>query len=281
LAYLLADRPGILRIWDSERRTIRKRFLRDERRIAFKGLADRNKQKTLGPFLESASSINGILFCVAIEKSIALMSSFRLPSGDDIAKWSSLPWKPRVLEKLIRVSLFGSFLVGGLCRQGQNLHWITDEDEIVPNEDYQKDAAQIMGGMLHQYCTEKMGQISLGIAGKFEDDRRAEDLISIVDLAGGAFSERLTALGTDRLPKSTNIFAPMRKPMSTKSQLILSWMFESKRPLKKVICLLRPSEDGKVLVSFARPGMRTRFPGENLPLWLPPDKGWIQSAESW
>ncbi len=171
--------------------------------------------------------------------------------------------------------------MSGLCRPGQNLHWITDEDEIVANEDHQKDAGQMMGGMLYHYCPEKMGEIRLGIAGKFEDDRRAEDLISIVDLVGGAFSEYLMALGTDSLPKSTNLFVPMRKPMSTKSQLILAWLFGSNRPLKKVICLVRSWEAGKVLVSFPRPKIRRRFPGENLPLWAPPDKGWIESAESW
>jgi len=141
LSYLLADSPGTLRIWDHKRKAIRQEFLQDGRRIAFKQLGDKQKQKALGPFLASASFINGVLFCVAIDKRIKSISFDGLPSRLDIAKWSQLPWSPRVFERLIRVLHFGSFLVAGLYRPGQDLHWIMDEDEIIANEHFNRMSA--------------------------------------------------------------------------------------------------------------------------------------------
>jgi hypothetical protein len=189
-AYLLAEKGEILGTWDSKRRSIRQRFFQDLRRIEFKKLADRSKQKALGPFLDSAYSINGTLFCVAIEKTVMPIGSFRSPFG---ALGISRRWKDDVFEKLLRVSFFGSFLVSGLCRAGQSVHWITDDDEIVANEQCQQDAKNMIGGMLRHYFRDRLEEIRLGIASKFDDGRLAEDLVSIVDLAAGAFSERINA----------------------------------------------------------------------------------------
>jgi hypothetical protein len=46
-----------------------------------------------------------------------------------------------------------------------------------------------MGGFLHKYPEEFL-QVGLGIASKFTgDDRRAEDIVALPDLAAGAFSD--------------------------------------------------------------------------------------------
>jgi hypothetical protein len=277
-AYLLAGQAEIFGKWDSKRRTVRQTFFPDLRRIEFKKLADARKQKALGPFLDSMSSINGILFCVAIEKTVMPIGSYRSPFG---ALGISRRWKQDVFEKLLRISFFGSFLVSGLCRAGQCIHWITDDDEIVANEQCQDEAKQMMSGMLRHYFPDELKEIRLGVASKFEDDRLAEDLVSIADLAAGAFSERINAQGPDRLPKSTNLFVPIPKALSTKTEVISLWLYDSKSPLKKFFCFLRPGDGDNVLVSLATPKLRPPFPGENLPLCVPPKKNWIQSMKSW
>ena len=279
LAYLIADRPGILRRWDTERRAIRQEHLKDGRRISFKGLGDRRKQNALGPFLSSADSINGLLFCVAFGPSVdPFAAHFQWLNQGQEDDATRPRWKPQVWEKLIRVALFGSVLVGGLCRPGQNLHWITDDDEIVPNEEFQTDASRVIGAILHQYCAEEMGEFALGIAGRFDDERRAEDLVSIVDLAAGAIAENLTALSEDRVPKSSNLSLPTPNRTSTKTVLIHAWLSEVRVPLKKILCLVRPAGPGKRLLSFGSPVIGVAPPGR---LWLPPDKGWRTSARAW
>ena len=93
-------------------------------------------------------------------------------------------------KKLVEVCAFGAGLVDGLRSIGQNLHWITDDDEIISTENAQRDAMKLFGGLMHTYPKENP-QCSLGIASKFDDDRLAEDLVAISDLAAGAFSEML------------------------------------------------------------------------------------------
>jgi hypothetical protein len=280
LSFLLADRPGILG-WEPERRAIRRRFLGDGRRIAFKGLADRQKQKAIGPFLASASSINGILFCVAVEKSISSLYWNGLPTAVDIARLSGLAWAPAVFEKLFRILHFGSFLVSGLCRPGQNLHWITDEDAIVANEVFQADVCRIVSQVFRHYYPHEMKDLALGIAGKFDDVRRAEDLISIVDLAGGALSESVGSLVALDLPRSPKLVVPIMKRMSTKVRLILIWLCESNRPLKKMIWVISKSAAGDRRWSLLNLQNLTDLPGKHSPLWVPPDKGWRESSEAW
>jgi len=126
-----------------------------------------------------------------------------------------------------------------------------------------------------------MGEMALGIAGKFDDDRRAEDLISIVDLVGGALSESLCPLISEDFPASPNIVVPVPGRISTKSQLILAWLCASDRPLKKMIWVIGRSPAGNIKFSFLNPKNLTGQLGVNSPLWVPPDKGWNESSESW
>jgi len=280
MTFLLADRPGILGGWEQERLAIRKRFLSDGRRIEFKSLGDINKQKALGPFLASAGLINGVLFCVAVEKNIESLFYAALPTAVEIAEWSAQVWPPKVFEKLLRVLNFGTFLVSGLCEGRQNLKWITDEDEIVANAERQDDTCRIAERLFNHFNLKDM-RVTFGIAGKFDDGRRAEDLNAIVDLVGGAISERFSPLTAGDFPRSPGIIIPLIKPISTKSQLILAWLCGAKRRLKKMIWVIGRSPSGTVKFSFLNPQNLTGQLGKQSPLWTPPDKKWKNSSESW
>ncbi len=144
LTFLLADGPGIVGAWEAQRLVIRKRHLPDDRRMAFKDLSDRSRQRALGAFLEASAGLNGIIFCVALDKGL---------QGSDFGYQFPLPAfvKPGTLSKMIRVGMFGSFLVGGLGTAGQSLKWITDEDEIVINDKIQAVAGQVFGSMLNRF----------------------------------------------------------------------------------------------------------------------------------
>jgi hypothetical protein len=278
LSFLLANRAGILGRWEHERLRIRQQFLADGRRIAFKALHDRNRQRSLGPFLKSADSIDGLLLCVAIDNRIQSVSYPGLPSEHDIADWSRLSWDPKVFEKLIQVLHFASLLVAGICRPKQNLLWITDDDAIVANEGYQQDACRIADRMFSHYGLRDLGQLALGVAGKFDDNKRAEDLASIADLAAGAISGVLNEFeSNDAFPKSSKIIEPLTKRLATKTQVLFAWLSDSTVPLKKLICVLRPADSGKLQFAFLKPHTILQPTG----MWFPPDKGWQESAQYW
>jgi hypothetical protein len=273
VTYLLADRPGIMDRWEGERLAIRRKHLADGRRHAFKNLSDAQRQKALGPFLAASSRINGIICCVAFDKSLA---------GSDLGYQfeAAKELKPLVRAKLAKIAVFGATLVGGLSRAGQNLNWITDDDEIVSNETAQQATTGCVGAMLHRCCTHGLSDVSMGIAGKFDDGLRAEDLCAIPDLVGGAVAEHLNSLDKDTIPRKTSIVTPSAKRLSTKTQLLMAWFASLAGPLKRMLVLARENPGGGVLLSFADPEILREEPSQRT-IWTPPDKGWRRSLGGW
>ena len=271
LTFLLADGPGIVGAWDAQRLAIRKQHMRDGRRMAFKSLSDRSRQRALGPFLEASAGLNGIIFCVAVDKGLLSHNfGYQFPEQDFV--------KPRTLSKMILIGMLGSFLVGGLTMEGQTLFWITDEDEIVSNDRIKAVAGRVFGSMLYRFCPQGFEELSIGVSGKFDDDLRAEDLCSIPDLVGGAVAESLTSLGV-AIPQASGIFTPLFARQATKTNLLLQWISSLDGPLRFLMCIIRPAGDGQLLVSFGEPALHVdRVPGL---LWTPPDKGWNESLRSW
>src|SRR5207245_6788898 len=119
--------------------------------------------------------------CVAVENRHSLRHRGELPPLRH-------NWTPDMLEKLLRICVFGGGFVDGLRGEGQDIYWITDDDAIVATDDAKADAGLLMGSFRHRYPGETP-KLFLGVASLFDDGLRAEDLLAIPDLAAGAFSE--------------------------------------------------------------------------------------------
>ena len=68
------------------------------------------------------------LVCVAVENKHSLRNRGELPPLRH-------NWTPEMVEKLLRICVFGGGFVGGLRGQGQDLYWITDDDAIVATDE--------------------------------------------------------------------------------------------------------------------------------------------------
>jgi hypothetical protein len=154
---------GGMTAWEPLRSAVRKRHLADGRRMSFKDLNDALRINALPTFLDAASQLNGVLVCVGVEKAYSLPLDHLPPLQHD--------WAPDPLKKLLEICVFGGGFVDGLRGTGQNLRWITDDDAIVSTEKAQVDAMNLMGGHMHKYPEEYL-QVGLGIASKFDDERR-------------------------------------------------------------------------------------------------------------
>jgi hypothetical protein len=275
LSYLLFAWNDSFWDWDDARKKLRTESKLGKRAMDFKGLTDSVKQMALVPFLQAANILNGILFTVVIEKTISFSKAYT-SSTDEMRLFDGFvnTWKEDVLERLTRIGMFGSFIVGGLSHSGQMLHWVTDNDNIAPNEEFQKDTSHLFGRFLATLCPKDMGPISFGISGKYQDEMLAEDLVGIADLAAGTMSECMNAYGAERIPRSTNLSVPMKKPLSTKSGAILSWYGELDHPLKRLMCLIRSENDDMIRFSFGTPFARKPFPGEVQHPFVPLSKNW-------
>jgi hypothetical protein len=222
--------------------------------MSFKDLNDALRINALPTFLDAASHLNGVLVCVGVEKGYSLPQGHLPPLQHN--------WAPDPLKKLLEICVFGGGFVDGLRGPGQNLDWITDDDAIVSTEKAQIDAINLMGGQLHGH-PEEYSQVRLGIASKFDDDRRAEDLVAIPDLAAGAFSETLTAMGKANMPTSGSGPCGEALFLQIKSTLINGWRSQAGKLLKHLNLVIRAAEGGGTLFSFGAPFVRMLRPGES------------------
>jgi hypothetical protein len=240
--------------WEPLRSAVRKRHLADGRRMSFKALNDALRINAFSTFLDTASQLNGVLICVGVEKGFSFPKD-KLPTRQH-------DWTPDTLNKLIEVCVFGGVMVDGLRTRGQPVHCITDDDSTVSTEKAKDDAGNLMGGLLHKYPDEYL-EFRLGIASLFNDDRRAEDLVAIPDLAAGAFSETLTTMGKSNMPTSGTGPRGVALFVQIKSLLINAWRYGNSRPLKHMNAVIRPAEGGHMLVSFVAPFTRRLRPDES------------------
>lgn len=275
LSFLMASLPGLLQTWEEPRLYVREQLLKGPRRHAFKNLGDGIRQKALLPFLNACSLINGIVVSVAVHKSIeATDFGIRFQNLDGL--------KPMVMAKLTRIATIGSILVAGLGRAGQHLHWIMDDDEIVINEKAQGIAGGVIKSTMDMFCTQGLGELAIGIASKFDDGCRAEDLCSIPDLVGGAQAETLAALH-GAMPETTNLFTPTLGRLSTKTEVLsswISWIAMRGQPLKYMFMAIRGAGENQLRFSFATPEAQID-PSGNTQLWVPLDKGWKKALEAY
>ena len=270
LGFLVTTGKSIEEVWEPARVEVRRKHLQDERRMSFKKLGDALRINAFPTFLRAASQLNGVLACVAVEKSFQLATDGRelLPLKHD--------WVPEPLEKLVEICTFGAGLVNGLRSKGQNVSWLTDDDAIVVNPVARADSSMMMKSFLYSYPDEKPF-FGLGIASEFTDDElQAEDLLAIPDLAAGAFSEALNNLGTQNIPASSVGPSDLALHLQTKSTLINGFLGEQGNPLKVLFCVVRRHPEG-MLLSFCQPFVRLLMPGEAEEDAVPVNDKWRKS----
>ncbi|WP_047816924.1 hypothetical protein [Rhodopirellula islandica] len=273
VSLLLCGMSDCMGNWDADRTAIRDQHLADGRRHAFKKLHDASRQRALVPFLSATSDINGILLSVAIDKDIEKTDlGYQFPF--------ETPSTELVHAKLIRIATFGALLVSGLGAVGQDVMWLTDDDAIVANDEQTTHAVNVIDSMLTRMCPFGLGEVCVGIAGKFDDNRLAEDLCAIPDLAGGAISETLGLLDAATIPRESGRSSVVQRESAFKAKIIYTWIATLQGKLSTAVCLVRPHESGGIQMSFANPTVDLGDSDEGSEPEPVSDK-WRASSTSW
>ena len=72
LGFLLTTQKSLESVWGPARLEVRRKYLHNNRRMAFKKLDDALRINAFPTFLKAASQLSGVLACVAVEKSFRL-----------------------------------------------------------------------------------------------------------------------------------------------------------------------------------------------------------------
>ena len=176
--------------WERYRREIRDGLLRDNRRMSYKALNDRRRRKALKPFLNAAGFIHGLLATFVIHNSI----SHIVTHSEFLEDWYDRlglkgRWTDKQFEKMLRIANFVSILIGAMGKPGQNIYWISDEDDIFANETKQQDVALMMSRLGNLYIKHEPGELGVGTSKIDPGDRAEEDLVAVADLTAGAVAD--------------------------------------------------------------------------------------------
>lgn len=237
---------------EKERRGIRKRFMADGRRMAFKNLSDRQRKAALIPFLEFANQLEGICVTMAIRKSIQnlCIDSQGLDLFRDHLKLKG-SWTTESFERMLRIVNLIAFLLGGLSKPKQHVYWISDEDELFANPDITADLQMMIGRYTSLYVSHDLGELGLGTTKIDEGDRFEEDFAAIPDLLAGAIAEVITKVATvsgGSMPAS-GIAVQYPRSFSAKTELLCSWLSDNGQPLKRLVILFERQNQGAYSVS--------------------------------
>lgn len=230
--YLVA-RGGIAE-WQSSNQAAR-RYLANERRMAYKRLDDPLRQSALIPFLAAAAGLDGHLVVIAIDKKKKWLS---IAPGESTS--ASLlealnlkgKWNPRALEGMLRKVHITAILLSLWSRPYGNVTWITDQDEFVANDLRHDDALSAAARFSSFYVDHPMGVFRLNTTDQDIGARDFEDLCAIADLSAGMLSEVSTRLRNrsweDRL-------WTLEGELPQKADLIGDWFWDDRMTLRKTL----------------------------------------------
>ncbi|MEZ6052590.1 MAG: hypothetical protein R3C02_14580 [Planctomycetaceae bacterium] len=168
------------------------------------------------------------------------IKSFFCP--DDVAIGSDVfdrtTWKPKTLEKLLRVSHLGALLIAGLSRSKQHIFWISDQDAITANLEKHKQATNAIASVLTGYLPHQLGHIRIGTAQSDDGSMSIEDILAIPDIAAGAWSEISTSVSSrlGRVAHSVDVLATDN--LLPKAHDILLWHSENQHNLKRIAVVI-------------------------------------------
>jgi hypothetical protein len=232
ISFLVTTPRGASTFWAGRQR-LRQGQLGTERRMSYKALGDKVRLKCLPAYLDVADHLTGLLISFCIDKNAAYRLSEEYQTATAFGKLA--PWAPRAFRKLTTIGHLAGIVVQGLRSDGQDLVWITDEDEIAPNPDKHAEATQIFGHLLSSYCTGPMGHFRFGTTASDPGDLHIEDLASVPDLAAGCLNELLTYMYPHPdSPAVERLFVPTGGGTPAKSRTIAAWLAGSASPLTKL-----------------------------------------------
>ena len=159
-------------------------------------------------------------------------------------------WTFESFERMARTTQFVSMLIAGLCSEGQNVCWISDEDEMFESPQKSEDTLRLLTACQKMNVKWPLGKLRAGTTKLDEGDRFEEDFAAIADLAAGAFGELVMKLkpNSDGCVIDANI-DDLLSDVSGKTGVLLSWLTDNTQALKRISVIFDRRADGKYRVA--------------------------------
>jgi hypothetical protein len=235
--------------WEMRRQEIRRFHRAGERRLSFKKLGDAIKQRMLPDFLAAVNALPGLCVCVLIDK--AIPSLFCLEGRLDFSTPELTPYihyENGVFEKLLRVVHLVSFFLAGLTREGQDVFWFTDEDDIAANDVGIVELTKIWGNVLSHYLRHSLRHLRCGTTKCDNGSLEIEDLAAVPDLVAGALADACNNYRAEGVLPRGDLLIPPPEGVSVKARRIIGWLTEDCWPLRRLVYCLEPDPNSTAII---------------------------------
>lgn len=192
------------------------------RRMAYKGLGDAKKAAALTDFVAAARRVHGHVMTFAVAKSIQSLFH-RVPNAESEERLGRMAskYKSGGQEHLARVLHFFAFALAGWSSPGQRVDWITDVDQIAPEQSWLADLVELAANLSSHYLTHDLGDFRLGTTRSDDGTLLLEDVCAIPDLFAGSVAECLSHQTVPPLTLPTGLITPLAPTVKHKAVKVL------------------------------------------------------------
>ena len=244
-SFLIGD-LNQLNSFDKNRHEVRKKYNITDRTVAFKKLSnDSLLENAITEFLRSTDLIPGLLLVFLINKDIEGLFKGIDPQKTPIEEFHD--WKTKDFKKLIWILYLMSFFVAGLSKKEQSVKWLTDQDNIVANDNRLVAVSQFFASILGSFIPHPLEYRGVTTTENDNDKFDKEDLVSIPDLAGGALTELLTVHSNENNMPDDKTLVALSDNLSPKTTNLGGWLAENDYPLKKLFFRVEENETSEIL----------------------------------
>jgi hypothetical protein len=238
LTFLIADVATCAR-WIQAWAPLRKRLLPDRRRMAYKSLNDGLRARALYPLLDTANRLPGLLVTFVFAR--AIRSVFSADGQLDTSQLEFAPlreFSAPLAERLMRVVHVLSLLLAGLSAPGQDVLWVTDEDNIAANPARVQHLCDALAVVSSHCLSHSLRHLRVATTKQDCGDLSLEDLLAIPDLAAGALASIMDVMLGARGAPLRGFWLPPVQDVSGKARRVLNWFSDATQPLRRFVVLI-------------------------------------------
>lgn len=231
------------------RRQLRSELFPDNRRMSYKKLNDRIRQKALIPFLNIADAFTGLCCAIIVHKDLERMST----SPNSLSLWQRLHgldarWSRPAFEAMARIAHFFCLLISVASSPNQHVTWITDQDEIVANDKRLTDVMNFVAKMSNLYSDHPLGEFAMNSTQVDTGDRAVEDFVAVPDLVAGAFADIVTVWSQQPDWRNGNDLTLSPEAIPAKANVISTWFCSESANLKRCAVLVDRFDEHRFVV---------------------------------
>lgn len=143
-------------------------------------------------------------------------------------------------------------LLRGLSASGQDVLWITDEDDIVANKSRLNQFVSALANVASHYLTHDLGHFRVATTASDTGARDVEDIVAIPDIVAGALVDVLPDLAAQGAFRAVGLTFPAIASPKAKARKVMDWLSDNRYPLRRLVCVVDRGAVEKYRVSCVR-----------------------------